>query len=149
MCCFSKIYHGRILFAYFVEYFIDLLPMNLLDHFISNKLKAFNQDFLYHTVFLNFHKHVLELTNINILDLILWDINMHYRGWIVIWLVTYFRNNIITFLVRRVLTSIKGDKIRQSVLIKVLSIFNIFHITENYWFPITIVTLIQTILYFL
>ena len=55
---------------------------------------------------------VFNLININILDLILWNINMHWMGWILIWLIKYFQNILVTFITRRISTRIKRDNIR-------------------------------------
>ena len=91
---------------------------------------------------------VFELINIHILDLILWSVNMHCTRLIVIWLIPSFRKIFITFIIREKFAIIRGGNIRQSVLIKILSILNIFYITGKSLFLITIVKLIEPIIFF-
>ena len=113
-----------------------------------NQSILFKRCFLYHSEVISFPKLVLELIKIWSLDLIFWNSNMHQRGWVFIWIFTSFRNIFVTFVARIIFTCINGYSIRYITLIKILSILNIFHIAERSWFPITIIALIELILYF-
>ena len=62
-------------------------------------------------------------------------------------LVPSLHNIFITLIIRESFVSIRRGNNRYSVLIKILSIFNIFHIIERSWRPITIINLIEPILF--
>ena len=82
--------------------------------FSCKDVKPFHQECFctIKSLFIYFQTIFIKLININMLYLILWDINMHWRVWIIIWIEASFRNILITFIIWRVLTSINGYSIR-------------------------------------
>ena len=136
-------------FFYFVASFPDLSPLHRVEPFLSKLLKYFIKIFCTIQSDVFFHKIILEIIEVHLFSLIFWNFNMHWRVWIVILLDTSLLNIFITFFIRRIFTSIKGGNISYIFLIKTFIIFNIFYIKEMSWLPITIIPLIEPILYFL
>ena len=67
--------------------------------------------FVYRRDSFYFYRIIPELINIHLLGLILWNVKIHCRELIVILIVPYLCNIVITFIIRRILTSIKEDNI--------------------------------------
>ena len=84
--CFSKRGHGYILFIYVVDYLSKLLPLHKVEPFLSKMLKLFHQIVFVPYRGFSFQYIVLELIKINFLELILWNIDMNWRGRIFIYL---------------------------------------------------------------
>ena len=125
----------------------DLPLLHKLEPFLSKTFKTFQQELFFSFREFYFPTLVLDMIKIYILDLIFQNTNIRWRGWIIIWIVRYFWHRLITFIII-FFNNIKGENIMYSLLIKILTNFNIFHITEKSWFPITIATFIKTVFYF-
>ena len=86
----------------------DLPHLHKVEPFLSNILKVFHWECFLTIQRFYFPKIVFELINIHILDLILWNVKMHCMRWIIIWLVPYLRNILITFITRYFLPASGG-----------------------------------------
>ena len=106
ICCFKKRGHGCILFIFFVAFFRRDFPALTLSFSFKDPKIISSRMCLYRTDFFSF------LINIHFLEMMFWNVKMRLRELIVILLVPSYRNIFITFVIRRVFASIKGDRIR-------------------------------------